>query len=234
MGLLCTSFTVIPSSQPYAGGELPAMEVREMQSASLSYDNVSLYNDLCLEQYGLSVKAFEYAYSGYKKLCDQKKVTRSRYLSICDFSQSSKNKRLYIIDIEQNKLLINTWVAHGKNSGGEYAAKFSNVHESLQSSLGFYVTGQTYIGDHGLSLRMHGVDQGYNTNAYDRSIVIHGAEYVDAARAKKGIMMGRSYGCPAVPQKESANIINIVKNGTCLFVYHPNQDYLLHSKILND
>jgi hypothetical protein len=193
-----------------------------------------LYNTIDLQQYGLSRDAFGYAWKGYQKLLERKMISRSNYLTICDFSQSSKNKRLYVIDIENNALIINTYVAHGKNSGSEYAARFSNQPESLQSSLGFYVTTGTYIGEHGLSLRINGVDPGYNDKALIRNIVIHGAAYVDGARAKAGIFMGRSWGCPAVPQNESCNIISTIKNGTCLFIYHPSRNYLLGSKILND
>jgi hypothetical protein len=188
-----------------------------------------LYEAIQLQQYGLSEEAFANAWKGYEKLANQNKLTRSNYLTICDFSQSSNQKRLYIIDVVNKKLITNTYVAHGKNSGGEFASNFSNTPESLQSSLGFYLTAQTYIGGHGLSLRL----TGYNDKAFMRSIVIHGAGYVNAARAKAGIMMGRSFGCPAVPEKESAQIINTIKNGTCLFIYHPNRNYLLHSKILN-
>ncbi|HWR33904.1 MAG TPA: murein L,D-transpeptidase catalytic domain family protein, partial [Chitinophagaceae bacterium] len=189
---------------------------------------------LQLEQAGLSEEAFTNAWKGYQKLLKLKRINRSDYLTVCDFSQSSGQKRLYIIDIANSRLLINTYVAHGRNSGGEYATKFSNTPESFQSSLGFYITSNTYIGEHGLSLRINGVDPGYNNKALERSIVIHGASYVDAARARAGILMGRSYGCPAVPQKESANIITTIKNGTCLFIYHPSRNYLLNSKILND
>jgi hypothetical protein len=160
-------------------------------------------------------------------------ISRQNYLTVCDFSQSSKQKRLYIIDVENSALLINTYVAHGKNSGAEYATSFSNTPESLQSSLGFYITGNTYTGEHGLSLRINGVDPGFNDKAFERSIVIHGAAYVDAARVNKGMYMGRSWGCPALPQKESAKIITTIKNGTCLFIYHPSRNYLQRSKILN-
>jgi hypothetical protein len=192
-----------------------------------------LYNNINLQQYGLSGEAFNYAWKGYQRLLEKKLVSRTDYLTICDFSQSSKKKRLYVIDVANNKLIINTYVAHGKNSGGEYATKFSNRIESLQSSLGFYITSNTYTGEHGLSLRIKGVDPGYNDKALERSIVIHGAAYVDAVRANAGIFMGRSWGCPAVPQKESKNIITTIKNGTCLFIYHPSKNYLLGSKILN-
>jgi hypothetical protein len=193
----------------------------------------SVYNTIQLGQYGLSKEAFTYAWKGYQQLLDNKMISRTNYLTICDFSQSSRKKRLYIIDVSNNKLIINTYVAHGKNSGGEYATAFSNKPESLQSSLGFYITSTTYTGEHGLSLRINGVDPGYNDKALERSIVIHGAAYVNEARAKSGSFMGRSWGCPAVPQKESNNIITTIKNGTCLFIYHPSRNYLLGSKILN-
>lgn len=182
----------------------------------------------------MSEEAFSYAMKGYQKLIDKKRIGYCDYLTVCDFSQSSRQKRLYIIDIANNKLLINTYVAHGRNSGSDYATQFSNKPESHQSSLGFYITSNTYIGEHGLSLRINGIESGFNDKAMERSIVIHGAAYVDAARARAGVFMGRSYGCPAVPQKESANIITTIKNGTCLFIYHPSRNYLLNSKILND
>lgn len=224
VGLLCVSFTPAPSTK-----EIPNNNII-IPSDKIS----SLYQSAQLEQSGLSEEAFTYALTGYQKLLQEKRIARSEYLTVCDFSQSSKQKRLYIMDITNGKLLIKTYVAHGRNSGIEYATKFSNIPESLQSSLGFYITSETYYGEHGLSLRLTGVDPGYNDKAFERSIVIHGAAYVDAARAKNGIMMGRSYGCPAVPQKESSNIINTIKNGTCFFIYHPSRNYLLNSKILND
>jgi hypothetical protein len=193
-----------------------------------------VYESAELQKYGLSQKAFDYAWSGYKNLLAKNKISRSNYLTICDFSQSSLKKRLYIIDLEKSGLIINTYVAHGKNSGGEFATQFSNKPESLQSSLGFYITSNTYDGKHGLSLRLNGVDPGFNDKALERTIVIHGANYVSAERAKTGTYMGRSWGCPAVPENESAKIINTIKNGSCLFIYHPSDSYLQHSKILND
>jgi L,D-transpeptidase catalytic domain len=233
MGLMCTSFTIIPVTKHTADNILPANAGIEKTIPFAKDASAALYEAIQLQQYGLSEEAFANAWKGYEKLANQNKLTRSNYLTICDFSQSSNQKRLYIIDVVNKKLITNTYVAHGKNSGGEFASNFSNTPESLQSSLGFYLTAQTYIAGHGLSLRLTGVDAGYNDKAFMRSIVIHGAGYVNAARAKAGIMMGRSFGCPAVPEKESAQIINTIKNGTCLFIYHPNRNYLLHSKILN-
>ena len=234
MGLLCTSFTLIPTVQSNSHTAVALTSViADSSFTSGNEAGTSLYNTIHLDQFGLSAEAFNYAWKGYQKLLDKKLINRDQYLTVCDFSQSSAHKRLYIIDVVNNKLVTNTYVAHGKNSGGEYATNFSNKPESLQSSLGFYITSNTYIGEHGLSLRINGVDAGFNDKALARSIVIHGAAYVYDARAKAGIFMGRSFGCPAVPAKESAEIITTIKNGTCLFIYHPSKNYLLGSKILN-
>ena len=228
MGILLASFTLVPDT------ETAKHNKNIVAAPGVAKEPSSLYTSIQLDQYGLSEEAFTYAWKGYQKLIKQNKISRADHLTICDFSQSSKQKRLYIIDINNSQLLINTYVAHGKNSGAEYATKFSNTPESLQSSLGFYITSSTYTGKHGLSLRLNGVDPGYNDKALERTVVIHGAAYVDEARLKAGMYMGRSWGCPAVPQKESANIITTIKNGTCLFIYHPSRNYLLNSKILND
>jgi hypothetical protein len=236
VGLMCTSFTIIPTVQTVDNpSRVAAVSQPVIADSSSCLDPAAdvLYNTINLQQYGLSEEAFSYAWKGYQKLLAKKMISRDNYLTICDFSQSSLQRRLYIIDVINEQLIMNTYVAHGKNSGGEYATNFSNNPESLQSSLGFYITAQTYIGEHGLSLRINGVDPGYNDKAMERTIVIHGAAYVDPARAKAGIFMGRSWGCPAVPQKESAEIITTIKNGTCLFIYHPGKAYLLGSKILN-
>ena len=195
--------------------------------------SLTLYNELELEKAGLSQAAFETAYKGYVKLADNDKLNNTEYLTICDFSQSSKKKRLYVIDMEEKKIVMNTYVAHGRNSGMEFATKFSNKPESLQSSLGFYTTKNTYYGEHGLSLRVAGLEPGFNDKAFDRAIVVHGADYIGASRLRNSSYMGRSYGCPAVPAAESAALINTIKNGTCLFIYHPAKNYLNGSKILN-
>jgi hypothetical protein len=186
-----------------------------------------IYNLLDLEEKGLSKDAFEYAYKGYLQLIEKNKITRPDYLTICDLSQSSKQKRFYLIDLINNKVILNTYVAHGKNSGGEYARRFSNRPESRQTSLGFYVTKNIYTGEHGISLRVEGLEPGFNDRAYRRAIVIHGANYIGDGST------GRSYGCPAVPKEECKTIINTIKNGTCLFIYHPEKKYLQGSKILN-
>lgn len=200
----------------------------------LSFESSTLYELLSLESLGLSKQAFTYAYKGYRKLIDKKKIDEGAFLAICDFSQSSKNKRFYLVDMENKEVVLQTFVAHGRNSGKEYATRFSNRARSLQSSLGFYVTDNTYYGEHGLSLRIKGMEPGFNDKALQRNIVVHGANYLEEewVDRNKG-MMGRSFGCPAVPKKESETIINKIKNGNCLFIYHPSKNYLKGSKILN-
>ena len=131
------------------------------------------------------------------------------------------------------KLFMNTYVAHGRNSGGEFAKTFSNRPESHKSSLGFYITGKTYTGSHGLSLEIAGLEKGINDRASARRIVIHGANYVSDNYIESNPYIGRSYGCPAVPAEERDIIINAIKEGSCLFIYHPSNLYLNKSKILN-
>jgi hypothetical protein len=226
--ILSTSFSGLPPAKEKG---LIAEMISHLPGSSancISEEACLLYDQLALNEKGLSEEAFEYAYKGYRHLLEKKEINQSGYLTICDFSQSSKQKRLYIIDVANDKMVMNTYVAHGHNSGGEYATRFSNKPSSKQSSLGFYITKNTYRGENGLSLRVVGLEPGFNDRAYRRAIVIHGADYIGEGSA------GRSYGCPAVPLKESKTIINTIKNGSCLFIYHPEKKYLQSSKILND
>jgi hypothetical protein len=193
----------------------------------------SLYDSMRLKRAGLSKKAFVFAWKGYKRLLTKRKLGNDDVLSICDFSQSSRRRRLYIIDVANKKLLVHTFVAHGRNSGGEYARKFSNSPESHKSSLGFFVTRNSYWGDHGLALKLDGMENGINDKANLRNIVIHGSEYVGAGYLRSNRFNGRSYGCPAVPKKDSQKVIDNIKGGSCLFIYHPTTNYLSKSTILN-
>jgi len=192
-----------------------------------------IYDSLHLEKIGLKKEAFNYAYTGYKKLEEEGMLNKEGLITICDFSQSSKRKRLYLIDLNECKLLLNTYVAHGRNSGGEYARNFSNKPESRQSSLGFYRTKTTYYGGHGLALTIAGLEPGFNDKAERRKIVVHGSQYIGDNYKRWGKFMGRSFGCPAVPMKQSKILINTIKDGSCLFIYHPSKNYLSGSKILN-
>jgi L,D-transpeptidase catalytic domain len=205
--------------------ELPADRFKEEVSA--------LYDQIDLKDIGLNKKAFEYAYKGYLYLVHHHLLNRRDVLSICDFSQSSRKKRLYVLDMEQKKVLLNTYVAHGRKSGAEYARSFSNNPKSHKSSLGFYITGQTYYGDHGLSLKIKGIERGFNDKAIRRNIVVHGSRYVGSDFLDWNAFNGRSFGCPALPYEESEQVIETIKNGSCLFIYHPTKKYITKSRILN-
>ncbi len=193
----------------------------------------SLFQNFKLMESGLEQEAFELAYKGYEKLLEEGMVSRTEVLTIADFSKPSSEKRLYIIDMKEGKLLYHTLVAHGRNSGLSYATEFSNKPESNKSSLGFYLTLQTYFGDKGLALKLQGLEKGINDKAFDRSIVMHGSDYVTPQFANDRGYIGRSLGCPAVPRKQAPAIINTIKNGSVLFIYHPEKKYLEQSEILN-
>ncbi len=205
-----------------------------LSSSAAAAAEATLLNDsLHLDTKGLNIKALEYALKGFNYLQQKGMLYNKDILSICDYSQSSKNKRLYVIDIVNKKLMLNTYVAHGKNSGTEYANSFSNNPNSLKSSLGFFVTRSTYFGGHGLSLKIDGLEKGFNDKANTRNIVVHGSDYVGNDFVRSNNFCGRSYGCPAVPLHESSTVINTIKDGSCLFIYHPTQKYLKQSRILN-
>lgn len=193
----------------------------------------NIYYEMDLEDSGLSRKAFESAWIGYYKLRKKGLLRKSSVLSICDFSQSSSNQRLYVIDVRNRKVLYRTYVAHGINSGEEYANAFSNQMESCKSSLGFYITKKTYTGVNGMSLRIEGVEKGFNDNAAKRAIVIHGATYVSQRILRKYGVMGTTFGCPAIPAEMTNQIIPVVKNGSCWFIYYPSKKYLANSPVLN-
>ena len=192
-----------------------------------------LYTAMDLQDCGLDPKAFEYAWRGYHNLAKKGLIHKRAILSICDFSQSSRNKRMYVIDVQRRRLLYRTYVAHGQNSGDEYASEFSNQPDSYKSSLGFYITMKTYVGRNGLSLRLDGVDPGYNDMAIKRQIVLHGSSYVGEKYMQDYGNLGTSLGCPALPTKVSGRIIRAVKDGSVLFIYHPTQQYLDNSAILH-
>lgn len=194
-----------------------------------------IYTVLNLSAYGLSNEVFQLALKGHRKLEAAGQLENPAILTIVDFSQSSKNKRMYVIDCQNQKLLYNTLVAHGRNTGEEFARSFSNVEGTLKSSLGFYVTRNHVMGSTvGLSLIIQGVEKGYNDNAINRQIIMHGAEYATEEFIKRNGRLGRSYGCPSLPPDLIKPVIETIEKGTCLFIYHPDADYLHHSSLLNE
>jgi hypothetical protein len=212
-----------------AAGAAKARELkRVINQAVLLYSFMDLGND------GLNEQAFEYAWRGYHNLVKKGLIRKKSVLTICDFSQPSYSPRMYVIDVRHRKLLYRTYVAHGQNSGEDYATSFSNDMDSYKSSLGFYVTSRTYIGRNGLSLRINGVDTGYNDKASKRNIVLHGSPYVNPQYMSDFGAIGTSLGCPAMPTGVTPKIIRTVKNGSCLFIYHPTEEYLERSVVINN
>lgn len=239
--LLVSSFVIALLNIPFAfaksatGNKLFIIPVPVTKKASstapLTPARRSVYDSLHLDLSGLSHQAFEYAKTGFNKLIEQGKLLNDSIISIIDFSLPSNQKRLFVLDMKNYKVLFNTLVAHGQNTGREWATSFSNQNESHKSSPGFYITMGTYEGKNGYSLKLEGLENGINDNAYERGIVMHGAEYVSQDIANARGWVGRSHGCPAVPVQLNRPIINTIKNGSCLFIYHPS--YVGRSQILN-
>lgn len=240
--LLVTTFIVAIFHLPFAFGRtawgnrfsyVSQSTVTPSDSTQAPSPLPSLYDSLHLDLAGLNRKAFDYAEKGWSKLVAQGLIHNSAILAIADFSQSSSKKRLYILDLKNYKILFQTLVAHGRNSGREWATSFSNKTSSNKSSAGFFVTGDTYNGSNGYSLKLTGVEKGINDNAYNRAIVVHGADYVSESMAANRGYIGRSWGCPAIPLKETRPIINTIRNSTCFFIYQPDESYPHLSTLLN-
>ena len=189
----------------------------------------SLYRSMQLEGV-VNWKAFRQAVAGYYKIDNRKREV----LTLIDFSRPSTVKRLFVFDMRERKVLFSSVVSHGKNSGDNYATSFSNEYGSNKSSLGFYLTESTYQGKNGYSLILNGLEKGINDRARERAIVMHGAAYADPSVVSRGGRLGRSFGCPAVPQKLSRPIIDAIKGGSVMYIYAETPDYLAHSSVLKD
>lgn len=200
---------------------------------SAGFNVATVFDSLKLNVLGLSKDVFELAVKGMEKLKASGMIMTDSIISIADLSQPSSHKRLYVIDLSHYSLLFNTYVAHGHNSGTITAQNFSNNPKSFQSSPGFYITLNTYLGENGYSLKLNGVEQGINNNAYKRAIVMHGADYVNEKLVAQQGYIGRSWGCPAVPKDLNKKIIETIKEGTCLFIYPGHTAYIKQSPVLN-
>lgn len=190
-----------------------------------------LYCEIQPEGFSLpELEIFTKAFEGYTALESQGKI-KNNILTIIDFSLSSTKERMWVIDMLNKKVILQTLVSHGIKSGKEFAKSFSNQNESNKSSLGFYLTGETYIGKHGISLKLDGLEFGLNDKARERAVVIHGAEYVSKKLANNQGYLGRSQGCPAVATAIAPKLIQTIKNKSVLFIYHPTRMYVNKSKL---
>jgi len=156
-----------------------------------------------------------------------------RHLAVIDYSKPSTERRLWVFDVASGRLLFHELVAHGRNTGEQLAQRFSNVEGSKMSSLGLYQATETYQGSNGYSLRLRGLDRGFNDNALARAIVMHGAPYVSEAIAERLGRLGRSWGCPAVRQEVARMVIDTLKGGALLFAYYPDRQWLSGSSLLS-
>jgi hypothetical protein len=185
-----------------------------------------MYNKTNLSASQLDYDVFKKAVIGYYNFKNANLISKTHnVITIVDFNQPSTKKRLWIVDLDNNKLLFNTLVAHGQGSGDDMAENFSNLENSHQSSLGFYITSDIYYGKHGRSMKLDGMDKGFNSNAKDRSIVVHGAEYVSQDFINSRGRLGRSHGCPALPLAVTNTIIDNIKGKTTLFINGNQKGY---------
>jgi hypothetical protein len=235
--MVASSFKVVSASEGATTKENTTTE----ETASTPANNEAKVADYIQNVYRLldfnggnilSYEIFKKAYTGYLNLVNAGKITNDSKLTVCDFNRASTEARMWVIDLIKNKVLFNTYVAHGKGSGDTYATKFSNRMNSHQTSLGFYVTGETYRGQHGVQLRLEGMDEGFNDDALDRGVVVHGSKYVNEECAAAG-RLGRSLGCPAIAASLAMPIIDNIKGGSCFFIYADNAKYATKAVWLN-
>lgn len=192
----------------------------------------SLYANCNLEN-SLDYIVFKLSLIGYYNLCSRNLIGKDSILTIIDYQSPSYEKRLFVINLNTGTVEFNTLVAHGMNTGNVYATNFSNRSGSKKSSLGFYITGKPYNGKHKYSLKIHGVDTLFNSNALSRGVVFHGARYVSEDYADRHGRIGRSFGCPAIPVNDNRAIIDMIKDESCVFIYYPDENYLNYSKYLD-
>lgn len=225
--ILSVVLLFVPGLLMLTGGKTEPQPAAPQAAPSPTARHEALYDSLRLEGM-VSRDAFVSAVIGYERI-DRR---RREVLTLIDFSKPSTEKRLFVFDMKARRLLYSSVVAHGKNSGGNYATSFSNEHGSHKSSLGFYLTAGTYRGRNGYSLILEGLEKGINDQARARAIVMHGAAYANPSVIRSAGRLGRSFGCPAVPEALSRPIIDAIKGGSVLYIYAPRPEYLAQSPIL--
>jgi len=216
LSLLSAAFlsaNIAPSTQP---------------SGKVGFDVNSQTMRLSQKAPQLNQKVLKLALTAYKKASDNGAV-KKQVLTVIDYSLPSNKQRMWVFDVNKQQLLYNTYVAHGRNSGNDTPHHFSNKLSSKETSLGTYVTRDTYIGSKGYSLNLQGLERGFNDNAYNRRVVIHGAWYVEPDFIKKSGRAGRSWGCPSIAKTLAKPVINTLKGGSVVFAYYPDSYYLSHS-----
>lgn len=231
LAFLFVSPNVFFSKEKSSTAVLKSSVVRDGDGVEPSVEEI--YNSLHSAHNNLpSLESFKEALKGFYRLRDKGVVSKNR-ITIIDFSLSANAKRLWVIDLDSSSVLYHSLVAHGRNTGDEYAKSFSNAAESYKSSLGFYVTGEVYYGKHGKSLRLDGLEKGINDNARNRAVVVHGADYVSNSFIHNNKRLGRSLGCPAIPLEITDELIETIQGKSCLFIYYPSESYKQSSDLLS-
>ena len=233
IGFFLTQMPVLIAGKYQSAGNTAITEHILSNKGSVKDRAVSIFERMNLASEGLSREAFINAWKGYQQLLQKGILIRDDIITIADFSKPSDEERLFVIDVCAQKILYKTLVAHGKNTGKLYAESFSNKPETNKSSLGFYMTLNTYDGEHGVSLRLKGLEKNINDKAYERAIVMHGASYVSKNFTAQYGFLGRSLGCPAIPDALARPVIQTIKEGSLLFIYHPARSYAQQSALLN-
>lgn len=233
---LISTFSVFAASASRPAEAVASISFSNELKARLAEQRfAALYEEI---DFGADAKpayeVFRKAYVGYLNLVRTNKLKNKDILTCIDFSLPSVQKRLWVIDLRNKKNLFHDLVAHGKNSGGNIPDKFSNIVHSNMSSLGFYVTAQTYFGKHGLSLRLAGQEANFNDKAMERAVVMHGADYVNPEICKSLGRLGRSFGCPALSRAIYKKVITTIAEGSCLFIFYPDVNYLAQSVLLQE
>lgn len=204
-----------------------------LQKAKADFNSYASYLYEEIGEQELTYEAFKQGLIGYTNLAKRGELSRLDTLTIIDFSKPSNEPRFFILDLCHRKVIHKSLVAHGVKSGRLYATRFSNEENSHQSSLGFYVTTNTYRGKYDLAMRLKGMEHS-NSHANSRGVVMHGANYVSYDFLEKnGCQLGRSYGCPSLPHDGFEEVVDMIKEGSCLFIYHPSRSYKRYSKYLN-
>lgn len=223
-------FYYVQPLQKEVTSPMPAVAAKVETNSESNWINTTIH-DIKAKANNINANVLKLSLIAYQK-AQKMGLPVNSFLTVIDYSKPSTEKRLWVIDLSKKEVLFNTLVAHGKNTGNVQSSSFSNTPSSLQSSLGVFITGDTYIGKHGKSLRVKGLEAGVNDNAYSRSIVFHGANYVSPSIAKTG-RIGRSWGCMAVSEDVIQPLINTIKNKTLVFAYYPDKKWLNKSTYLS-
>ena len=225
IGIVCL-IGVMPSAGASAPAKAPSAKPAGTVTAALMNVGAGVAS-------GISPSVLQLAVSAVSCAVTSRAIDTPQTLTVIDYSLPSTEPRLWVFDVASGKMLFKELVAHGRNTGENIATSFSDTLNSRQSSLGLFVTRDTYVGSNGYSLRMQGLEPGFNGNAMDRAIVMHGAPYVNDVLAKQQGRIGRSWGCPALREAIARDVIDTVRGGGVIFSYYPNQDWLTTSRFLN-